>query len=125
MPLLFLKVDKRTKWHSGVGNRQPQLNDAPADIIADFRVSSSHLSVYLMDENLERAERTAVAFACNRDVLQDSSYLLFDAQIVDGLGLARIDKPGDLPDHDVAQWHQDIVVETIRQLCELIHAIWG
>lgn len=122
---LLLRVNSRRRWQDEPSRTfLADDEDAPVDLLTDFRVQDNGLSVYVVDEQQARATQIAVAIAASRQKVQEVDYVLFDARLMDELGFTRKSTSGKVADPEVVGWHQDVTIATVNALARLVVHLW-
>ena len=120
MPHLFRKLNHKRHWDHHPSHAH---GDVQADAMKCLVTSRNTLSVYLLEDTDQQKDRVVAALAVTRDYLADFDLVVVPDDTLRTLGITRIDNPGDTLDHEVNQWHYDLVDLTVMQLARLAVAI--
>jgi hypothetical protein len=98
---------------------QRERGELPADLLGPFKTNNNTLSVFALDDARNNSARILAAIGARSEKLVDTDCLVFDSEIVDGLGIARQQTPGQTPDVAANAWHFDLAQLTTSQLVGL------
>jgi hypothetical protein len=123
MPLLLRNV-RQNRWLKDPARAWLDRNEVPADPLGDLRTQENALSVWEVADdhsNLERVVRAIVLGSTSG--IANTGYVIFDAALLESIGIASRPEPGVSPDADANKWPRDLINLTGSQLVALTRVI--
>lgn len=122
MAKLLRKV-KQNRWYRTESQPLLDIGDVPADPLGDLSTSQNRLSVYRVDEGVANVERIARALAVGGQHLDNVSYVLFNASILEKASIGLDPTDGATVDSVVNKCHADLTDLTGKKLVALTRLI--
>ena len=116
MSIIFRKLAQKRHWDSKPWTEQV---DVQADVVNCLRTKENKLSVFMFDGSSDQIARVVAALALTRDSLANFDLAIAPGDILAQCGIRADRAPGQTPDPEVNDWHQDLVDLTIFQLARL------
>jgi len=87
--------------------------------MSDFRVGTEgRLSVWHIEDDSSNLDEITTALASTKDHIANVDFLLFEQDLIDGLGIGIEANPGNTPLQAANRWHRDLVkVSAYRLFC--------
>lgn len=120
MSIIFRKLAQKRHWD---GKPWTEQDDVQADVVNCLRTKENKLSVFMLDGSSSQIARVVAALAVTRDSIANLDLAIAPSDILAQCGIRTDRAPGQTPDPEVNNWHQDLVDLTILQLARLAVAI--
>lgn len=125
MPFYLIRITNRS-WDRDLFNAPwLGLDEIPADVHQDLRISQSSLSVWHIEDAQSNLEQVITALASTRDSIDTFDYGLFEQDIVRSINIKFMESLGISPMQAANHWHRDLVELTVDKLARLIRTIFG